>query len=72
MAKIRILIVDDAVVIRRLVSNCLAQDTEIEVVGTAANGQIGLAKIAEVNPDLVTLDIDMPVMDGLQTLAAIR
>jgi two-component system chemotaxis response regulator CheB len=72
VAKIRILIVDDAVVIRRLVSNCLAQDTEIEVVGTAANGQIGLAKIAEVNPDLVTLDMEMPVMDGLQTLAAIR
>ena len=72
MAKIRILIVDDAVVIRRLVSNCLAQDTEIEVVGTAANGQIGLAQIAQVNPDLVTLDIEMPVMDGLQTLVAIR
>jgi two-component system chemotaxis response regulator CheB len=66
MAKIRILIVDDSVVIRRLVSNCLAQDTEFEVVGTAANGQIGLAKIAQVNPDLVTLDIEMPVMDGLK------
>ncbi|MEO8427693.1 MAG: chemotaxis response regulator protein-glutamate methylesterase [Verrucomicrobiota bacterium] len=72
MAKIRILIVDDSVVIRRLVSNCLAQDPEIEVVGNAANGQIGLAKIAQVNPDLVTLDMEMPVMDGLQTLAAIR
>ena len=72
MPKIRVLIVDDAVVIRRLVSDCLAQDPEIEVVGTAADGQIALAKIAQVNPDLITLDIEMPVLDGLKTLAALR
>ena len=72
MPRIRVLVADDAVVIRRLVSDCLAVDPDIEVVGTAANGQIALAKIAQVNPDLVTLDIEMPVMDGLQTLAAIR
>ncbi len=72
MPKIRVLITDDAVVIRRLLSNCLAEDPDIEVVGTAANGQIALAKIEQVNPDLVTLDIEMPVMDGLQALAAIR
>lgn len=72
MPKIRVLIIDDAVVVRRLVADCLAADPEIEVVGTAANGQIGLAKIDQVNPDLVTLDIEMPVMDGFQTLAQIR
>ena len=72
MPKIRVLIVDDSVVIRMLVSDCLSADPDIEVVGTAANGQIGLAKITQVNPDLVTLDIEMPVMDGLETLAAIR
>ena len=72
MPKIRVLIADDAVVIRRLVSNCLAEDPDIEVVGTAANGQIALAKIGQVNPDLVILDVEMPDMDGLQTLAAIR
>lgn len=72
MPKIRVLIVDDAVVIRRLVTDSLAQDPDIEVVGTAANGQIALAKIEQVNPDLVTLDMEMPVMNGLQTLAAIR
>ncbi len=72
MPKIRVLIADDAVVIRRLVSNCLAEDPDIEVVGTAANGQIALAKIDQVNPDLVTMDIEMPVMDGLKTLEAIR
>jgi len=64
--------IDDAVVIRRLVSDVLNADPAIEVVGTAANGRIGLAKLPQVNPDLVTLDIEMPEMDGLETLAAIR
>jgi two-component system chemotaxis response regulator CheB len=72
MPKIRVLIADDSVVIRRLVSNCLAEDQDIEVIGTAANGQIALAKIQQVTPDLVIMDLEMPVMDGLQTLAAIR
>jgi two-component system chemotaxis response regulator CheB len=72
MGRIRVLIADDSVVIRRLVSDCLAQDPEIEVAATAPNGQIALAKIGQINPDLVTLDIEMPVMDGLRTLAAIR
>ncbi len=72
MAKIRVLMVDDAVVIRRLVSDVLNGDPEIEVVGTAANGRLALGKIAQLNPDLVTLDIEMPEMDGLATLAEIR
>jgi len=72
MPKIRVLIVDDAVVIRRLVADCLSDDPDLEVVGTAPNGQIGLAKILQLNPDIVTLDVEMPVMDGLQTLVAIR
>lgn len=72
MAKTRVLIADDSVVIRRLLSDCLGQDPEIEVAATASNGSIALSKIEQVNPDLVTLDIEMPVLNGLQTLAAIR
>src|SRR5262245_1055142 len=72
MSKIRVLIIDDAVVVRRMVSDVLSGDPEIEVVGTAANGRIGLAKIPQVNPDLITLDVEMPEMDGLQMLAAVR
>jgi two-component system chemotaxis response regulator CheB len=72
MAKIRVLIVDDSVVIRRLLSDCLAGDAEIEVVGSASNGRLGLAKIPQLNPDLVTLDIEMPGLSGLETLAEIR
>ncbi len=72
MPKIRVLLIDDAVVIRRLVGDVLNADPAIEVVGTAANGRIGLAKIPQVNPDLVTLDMEMPEMDGLETLKALR
>lgn len=72
MRKIRVLIVDDSVVIRRLLSDILAQDPEIEVAGIAPNGKIALAKLPQVNPDLVTLDIEMPEMDGLETLMALR
>jgi two-component system, chemotaxis family, protein-glutamate methylesterase/glutaminase len=68
----RVLIVDDAVVVRKMVSEVLAGDPELEVAGTAPNGRIGLAKIPQVNPDLVLLDIEMPEMNGLETLAALR
>ncbi|MFN6559238.1 MAG: chemotaxis response regulator protein-glutamate methylesterase [Nostoc sp. ChiSLP01] len=72
MPKIRVLIVDDAVVVRSRVSKILSSDPELEVVGVAANGRIALAKIPRVNPDVVILDIEMPEMDGLQTLSLIR
>src|SRR6266581_9121933 len=72
MAKIRILVVDDAVVFRRLVSEELNNDPALEVVGTAANGRIALAKMTQVNPDVVILDVEMPEMDGLATLAELR
>ena len=72
MPKIRVLVVDDAVVVRQLISKVLTRDSDLEVVGVAANGKIALAKIPQVNPDLVILDIEMPEMDGLETLKAIR
>jgi len=68
----RILIVDDSVVIRRLITTTLARVPDFEVVGTAANGKIALDKIGKLDPDVVTLDIEMPVMNGLETLKAIR
>jgi len=72
MKKVRALVVDDAVVVRRMVTDVLSEDPEIEVAGTAANGRIALQKLTQVNPDLVTLDIEMPEMNGLETLAALR
>lgn len=72
MAKIRVMLVDDSIVIRRVVTEELTADAEIEVLATAANGKIALAKLAQAIPDLVILDVEMPEMDGLATLAAIR
>jgi two-component system chemotaxis response regulator CheB len=72
MARIRILVVDDSVVIRKVLTEVLAQDPGFEVVGSASDGRIALAKIAALQPDLVTLDIEMPVMNGLEALAELR
>src|SRR5215469_3430566 len=72
MPKIRVLVVDDAVVFRRRVSEELCSDPALDVVGTAANGRIALAKMAQVNPDVIILDVEMPEMDGLATLAELR
>lgn len=72
MAKIRVLVVDDAVVVRRIVTEVLSSDPDIEVVGTAANGRLALQKLAGLQPDLVTLDIEMPELDGLGTLVELR
>jgi two-component system chemotaxis response regulator CheB len=72
MPKFRILVVDDAAVFRRLVSDELTSDPELEVVGTAANGRIALQKMTQVNPDLVILDLEMPEMGGLETLKELR
>lgn len=72
MPKIRVLVVDDAVVVRRLVSDVLSEDPDIEVVGIAPNGRIALSKLPQVNPDVVILDVEMPEMDGLTTLKEIR
>ena len=70
--KIRAMVCDDSVVIRRLVADVLAADPEIEVVGTAVNGKNALDKILLLKPDILTLDVEMPNMDGLQTLIEVR
>ena len=72
MKKAKVLVVDDAMLIRRMVNDVLTADPAIEVVGEAPNGRIALQKIAQLAPDLVTLDVEMPEMNGLQTLKEIR
>jgi two-component system chemotaxis response regulator CheB len=72
MKKAKVLVVDDAMLIRRMVTDVIATDPSIEVVGDAANGRIALQKIAQLSPDLVTLDVEMPEMNGIQTLKEIR
>lgn len=72
MTRIRVLVVDDSVVIRKLVSDLLSEDPDIEVVGTAVNGRAGLQKIALLDPDLVTMDVEMPELDGIETVRRLR
>jgi two-component system chemotaxis response regulator CheB len=70
--RIRVLIVDDSVVIRKLVTEALAADPAIEVVGIAQNGRVAVDRVKELNPDAVTMDIEMPVMNGIEAVRSLR
>ena len=66
--RIRVLVVDDSVAVRRLLTSILSSDPGIQVVGTAADGKAALAALETLQPDVMTLDVEMPVLDGLGTL----
>lgn len=70
--KTRVLVVDDASIFRRVISDALSGIAGVEVVGTSANGKLALARLASLQPDLITLDIEMPEMNGIEVLEAIR
>jgi two-component system, chemotaxis family, protein-glutamate methylesterase/glutaminase len=70
--KIRVLVVDDSAVVRQAISRALGSDPEIEVVGTAGDPYAARDKILELNPDVLTLDIEMPRMDGLTFLRILQ
>jgi two-component system chemotaxis response regulator CheB len=70
-SQIRVLVVDDSALMRKLIPQLLAADPSIEVVGTAMDGSFGLKKIEELRPHVVTLDLEMPRMDGIEMLRAI-
>jgi two-component system, chemotaxis family, protein-glutamate methylesterase/glutaminase len=72
MPPIRVLVVDDSTVIRKVLCEALSADADIAVAGTAADGHIALAKLAQLHPDLITLDVEMPNMSGLETIREIR
>jgi two-component system chemotaxis response regulator CheB len=66
--KIKVLVVDDATFMVKAVSDILESDPMVEVIGTAKNGLQGLEKVKELRPDVITLDMDMPVMDGIRAI----
>jgi len=69
---IKVLVVDDTIFYRKIVSDTLSELPDIEVVGTANNGKIALSRIKTLKPDLITLDVEMPVMNGLELLEEIQ
>jgi two-component system, chemotaxis family, protein-glutamate methylesterase/glutaminase len=71
MPRIRILVVDDSALVRKAITECLAGDPDIEVVGTAIDPYVARHKIAALDPDVLTLDLEMPRMDGLTFLKLI-
>jgi CheY-like chemotaxis protein len=72
VSRIRVLVVDDSAVVRKIVADALAGDQEIEVIGTAADGRIALKMVEQLRPDLVTMDLEMPHLDGIETVRALR
>jgi two-component system, chemotaxis family, protein-glutamate methylesterase/glutaminase len=70
--KVRVLVVDDSVVLRRALTAALESDPAIEVVGVAASGELALQKVDQLNPDVVTLDVEMPGLNGLETLTQLK
>ncbi len=71
-ARTRVLIVDDSVVMRSLLRSVIAADPQLEVAGTAANGADALEALATVKPDVMLLDLEMPVMDGMEALRRLQ
>lgn len=66
--KLKVLVIDDASFMLKAIREILESDPNVEVIGTAKNGLEGLEKIKQLNPDVITLDIDMPIMNGIQTI----
>src|SRR3954451_17488480 len=66
------MVVDDSVVVRKIVTDVLSEDPMIQVVGTAPNGRLAVTKLEQLKPDLITMDIEMPDMNGIEAVRAIR
>lgn len=72
MSGIKVLVVDDSVVVRKIVTDALNADPSLEVVGTAPNGKLALMKWKQLKPDAITMDIEMPVMNGIEAVRELR
>ncbi len=70
--KIKVLVVDDSAIYRKIITACLEKMPGVSVVGTAPNGRLALIKAKSLQPDLITLDVEMPDIDGVQTLKELQ
>ncbi|MGY0691578.1 protein-glutamate methylesterase/protein-glutamine glutaminase [Virgibacillus sp. FSP13] len=71
MNPIRVLVIDDSAFMRKMIADIITSDNRLDVVGTARNGEDGINKIKALSPDVVTLDVEMPIMDGITALKEI-
>lgn len=71
MEQIRVLVIDDSAFMRKMISDIIDSDPRLQVIGTARNGETGIQKIKELSPHVVTMDVNMPVMDGISALQEI-
>lgn len=72
MNNIKVLVVDDSALMRKIISDMINEESDMEVIDTAKNGRDLLKKINEIKPDVITLDIEMPQMDGITTLKQLK
>ncbi len=72
MAKVHVLVVDDSVVIRRMLTDTLNSDPAIEVVGHASNGRLALQRLTQLQPDVVVMDVEMPEMNGIEATRILK
>src|ERR1700693_5352895 len=72
MPQIQIMIVDDSLVVRKVLTRVLSSDPDLAIAGWASNGRLALAKLQTLRPDIILLDIEMPEMNGLETIPGIR
>jgi two-component system chemotaxis response regulator CheB len=70
--RVRVLVVDDSAVIRKLLADAITAQPDLELAGSAPNGQVALERLEQAAPDVVTLDVEMPVLDGIATLKALK
>ncbi|WDV47715.1 chemotaxis response regulator protein-glutamate methylesterase [Clostridiaceae bacterium M8S5] len=68
MMSIKVFIIDDSAFMRRIINDILITDSDIDVIGYARNGQEALEKLKNLKPDVITLDVEMPILDGIETL----
>ena len=68
MDKIKVFVIDDSPIYREVMKNIIESDSDLEYVGFAANGAVAVKKLDLINPDIITLDIEMPEMNGIDTL----
>ncbi len=69
---VRVMLVDDSIFVRRLIERVIAQESELDLVGACANGQQALDRLQVFQPDVIILDVEMPVMNGIETLKELR